>query len=567
MAIRKRRKYIMLATSIGSTGLTTIVTIVILAILVTAALKSAKYVVTKTGTPGQVAGLELMLIWLFTPPDPVSGYACSDPNFINPQNPGDATEAMTLDEAIPHDSPGSNELAAAMWEGSYLSSGWKPSLVTNGAFGAYQIVDPGVGQNVTITRQDALNPAKATNYMLGRYSQAANVVDPNLWNSHPAQALAAVAYGAEQPAKPYTTAQIQAAYKATMTKMKKLGMPTDFGGPAVPTGPVAGSILQKNPALFQAINNAAHGDKNLQLALLMGSYLESTWRNDQVGGGAYGPFQIQHPSDAPARGPPVHPDITVAQAQDPAYATNYMLAAYKAGMDPSNTNNSVTVPAALWGTDPEKGAEETVFNAEQPGTDYYFSEGAAVHEAYKASLKVLLAQGTSTAFIDPSCSATLTPPKTWIKNDATFKERDTVITAAESQLGVPYTWGGGHSAYGPTIGLCGSAASHNSCNITGFDCSGLTRFAFHKANIPIGDTASDQWATTKFREVTMSAIAPGDLLFWTGADGSRSSPGHVGIYISQGKAIMAPQSGDVVKFVDITTAFWQDSFVGATSPF
>ena len=79
------------------------------------------------------------------------------------------------------------------------------------------------------------------------------------------------------------------------------------------------------------------------------------------------------------------------------------------------------------------------------------------------------------------------------------------IAYAQAQLGRPYLWGG----TGPDA----------------FDCSGLVMKAYASAGVSIARTSQQQWAT----EPHVSAPAAGDLVFFPGADGTWSSPGHVGI--------------------------------------
>jgi len=66
----------------------------------------------------------------------------------------------------------------------------------------------------------------------------------------------------------------------------------------------------------------------------------------------------------------------------------------------------------------------------------------------------------------------------------------TVIDAAMSQLGVPYAWGGGTAA-GPSRGIHdgGVADAHGDYNKIGFDCSGLTLYAYAKIGISLCRTA------------------------------------------------------------------------------
>lgn len=110
-----------------------------------------------------------------------------------------------------------------------------------------------------------------------------------------------------------------------------------------------------------------------------------------------------------------------------------------------------------------------------------------------------------------------------------------VARAATSQLGVPYSWGGGSSS-GPTRGIAQGA------NTVGFDCSGLTSFAYSKLGIDIPRVSNAQFnAGTK---ITANNAQAGDLVFFRPTP---NGPGHVGVYLGNGNFVAAPQTGDVVK--------------------
>lgn len=116
-----------------------------------------------------------------------------------------------------------------------------------------------------------------------------------------------------------------------------------------------------------------------------------------------------------------------------------------------------------------------------------------------------------------------------------------VIKRAESQLGLPYAWGGGNF-YGPTKGIRdgGVADAHGDYNKVGFDCSGLMMYAFYGVGIELQHYSGYQYTAGK--QVPSSEAKRGDMLFW---------PGHVALYLGDGKMIEAPQSGDVVKISDV----------------
>ena len=101
----------------------------------------------------------------------------------------------------------------------------------------------------------------------------------------------------------------------------------------------------------------------------------------------------------------------------------------------------------------------------------------------------------------------------------------TAIAYAIAQLGKPYIWGG----TGPA----------------GYDCSGLVMMAYRAAGIDIPRTSQAQWAYG--RQIPASQLRPGDLVFFAGADGTITAPGHVGIVLRLGIMIDAPTTGQDIQ--------------------
>jgi peptidoglycan DL-endopeptidase CwlO len=116
-----------------------------------------------------------------------------------------------------------------------------------------------------------------------------------------------------------------------------------------------------------------------------------------------------------------------------------------------------------------------------------------------------------------------------------------VIAYARAQIGKPYQFG----ATGPDA----------------FDCSGLTMMAYRAAGITIPRTSQQQWAFGK--RIPASQARPGDLVFFAGADGTMTSPGHVGVVISNGYMIDSPASGMDIQIQPYTG---QPDLVGFTDP-
>jgi len=111
------------------------------------------------------------------------------------------------------------------------------------------------------------------------------------------------------------------------------------------------------------------------------------------------------------------------------------------------------------------------------------------------------------------------------------------VAAAETQLGVPYVWGGESPGHG-------------------FDCSGLTAWAWGQAGVSLPHYSGAQYEDTA--RVPVSDLEPGDLLFY-GPGGDQ----HVAMFVGGGEMIEAPTTGQVVH---ITPLRLGDGFVGAGRP-
>lgn len=114
---------------------------------------------------------------------------------------------------------------------------------------------------------------------------------------------------------------------------------------------------------------------------------------------------------------------------------------------------------------------------------------------------------------------------------------EAVIARALSKLGMPYAWGGGNTG-GPTRGIRdgGVADRYGDYNKIGFDCSGLMIYAF------AGVRALPHYSGYQYsagRQVPLSQMRRGDLLFWGGPGGIH----HVALYLGGGQMVEAPQSG------------------------
>jgi cell wall-associated NlpC family hydrolase len=115
-----------------------------------------------------------------------------------------------------------------------------------------------------------------------------------------------------------------------------------------------------------------------------------------------------------------------------------------------------------------------------------------------------------------------------------------VIRRAGSQIGVPYSWGGGTAA-GPGKGIGSGSGT------TGFDCSGLILYAFAGVGIKLPHYSGAQYDLG--RKIPASQMRRGDVIFY-GPGGSQ----HVTLYLGQGQMLEAPDVGLKVRIAPVRTS-------------
>ncbi|GAA3370472.1 C40 family peptidase [Streptomyces sannanensis] len=94
------------------------------------------------------------------------------------------------------------------------------------------------------------------------------------------------------------------------------------------------------------------------------------------------------------------------------------------------------------------------------------------------------------------------------------------VLAVRRALGRPYVWG----ANGPY----------------GFDCSGLTQWAYRQAGVGLPRTSQAQRGAG--RQVSLAEARPGDLVTY------RSDAGHIAMYMGNGQVVHAPYPGASVRY-------------------
>ena len=121
------------------------------------------------------------------------------------------------------------------------------------------------------------------------------------------------------------------------------------------------------------------------------------------------------------------------------------------------------------------------------------------------------------------------------------------VTVARRFLGVAYEWGG--------------------TSPSGFDCSGLTSYAYSHIGISIPRTSRSQYRIGAYIPPDrLDLLAAGDLVFF-GYEGDPSRIHHVGMYVGGGSFIHAPATGDVVRIASLTGRIAsRGDYVGACRP-
>lgn len=112
------------------------------------------------------------------------------------------------------------------------------------------------------------------------------------------------------------------------------------------------------------------------------------------------------------------------------------------------------------------------------------------------------------------------------------------VEAALSMQGKPYVWG----AADPDVG---------------FDCSGLTMWAWAQVGVSLPHSSSAQYSAVP--HVSRDQLQPGDLLFFY------SPISHVAMYIGGNQMVHASHPGEPVAVVTIADYWWEE-FAGAGRP-
>ncbi|HEX4745973.1 MAG TPA: C40 family peptidase [Gaiellaceae bacterium] len=109
------------------------------------------------------------------------------------------------------------------------------------------------------------------------------------------------------------------------------------------------------------------------------------------------------------------------------------------------------------------------------------------------------------------------------------------VKAALGVVGTPYSWGGESPS-------------------TGFDCSGLVRWAYARVGIELPHNSYALYS--EGRRVRASRMEPGDILFFEGL-------GHVGLYLGNGRMVHSPETGRTVEVVRLAATNYGARLIAA----
>jgi peptidoglycan DL-endopeptidase CwlO len=111
--------------------------------------------------------------------------------------------------------------------------------------------------------------------------------------------------------------------------------------------------------------------------------------------------------------------------------------------------------------------------------------------------------------------------------------RERAAILALRMVGTPYRWGGESPS--------------------GFDCSGLVRWAYGRVGIDVPHNSYALYGIG--RAVPRARLETGDVLFFSGL-------GHVGLYLGGGRMVHAPYSGKSVEIVNLAASSYGRRLVG-----
>jgi len=158
---------------------------------------------------------------------------------------------------------------------------------------------------------------------------------------------------------------------------------------------------------------------------------------------------------------------------------------------------------------------------------------------------------------------------------------NTALVGAPQPGQIPQAYGSGNTYTGPgayydgeaspqakravsfALGAIGTPYVYGGTTPNGYDCSGLCMASYLAAGVHIPRTSEGQYQAG-YHAVQWGMWAPGDLIFsqWPGDD---TAPGHVVMYVGNGKCVAAPHTGATVEIEPVAT-FKAPHYYGSVRP-
>lgn len=218
---------------------------------------------------------------------------------------------------------------------------------------------------------------------------------------------------------------------------------------------------------------------------------------------------------------------------------------------PGSTTDSSSAPAAQeWDTQPFMPAGTARWDTAVPAVPTAnFADPAAI---VNTVLQISASSAQVTANLgreflaklgiiaEPAPAAVAAAPTGQIPRVYGQQAVEYVIRRGATQLGVPYSWGGGNAS-GATRGIDQGAGT------VGFDCSGLMVFAFAGVGIKLPKYSGSQYNLG--RRVPVAQMRRGDLIFYGPGGGQ-----HVALYLGQGQMLESPYTGSQVRVAPVRTS-------------
>ncbi len=125
-------------------------------------------------------------------------------------------------------------------------------------------------------------------------------------------------------------------------------------------------------------------------------------------------------------------------------------------------------------------------------------------------------------------------PSPWHTTPRRVSVGERAAKIALEAVGTPYRWGGTSPE-------------------SGFDCSGLVRWAYGRVGVDVPHSSYALWSTGS--PVERSRMKAGDVLVFSGI-------GHVGLYLGGGRMVHAPYSGTEVQVIRLASTNYGQRLVG-----